>query len=124
MGNSQWKRGTKMSKKPKKRIRPRQNCWEFKECGRGPGGAHVAGKEACPAAEDTSLDGLNFGTNGGRICWAVAGTFCGEGEPIGEFAAMMLSCMDCDFFKKVLAEEGSANFELIIPRLKYRSQCR
>jgi hypothetical protein len=34
----------------------------------------------------------------------------------------LLFCMD--FFKKVLAEEGSANFVLIIPRQKYRPQCR
>ena len=48
----------------------------------------------------------------------------GEGAPIGEFAARMLSCMDCDFFKKVVAEEGSANFELMIPRMKYRPKVR
>ena len=112
------------TKRTRKRIKPRQNCWEFKKCGREPGGTDVADKGSCPAAEDHSMDGLNFGKNGGRICWAVAGTFCGEGAPLGEFAAKMLSCMDCDFFKKVLAEEGSANFELIIPRLKYQSQCR
>lgn len=111
-----------MSQERRRRIKPRQNCWEFKKCGREPGGANAASKKTCPAAEDASLNGLNFGKNGGRICWAVAGTFCGEEEPIGEFAAQMLSCMDCDFFKKVLAEEGSANFELIVPRLKYRSK--
>jgi hypothetical protein len=108
-----------MAQQRHRRIKPRQNCWEFKKCGREPGGVNAAERGICPASREATFDGLNFGKNGGRICWAIAGTFCAEGEPVGEFAAQLLSCMDCDFFKKVRAEEGSANFELLIPRQKY-----
>ena len=111
-----------MTQPRRNRIKPRQNCWEFKKCGREPGGVKAAERGVCPASLDTNLDGLNFGKNGGRICWAVAGTFCGEVEPEGDFARQLLSCMDCDFFKKVQAEEGTANFELLIPRQKYLSK--
>lgn len=108
-----------MAQKRNRRIKPRQNCWEYKKCGREPGGINTAEQGVCPASTETKLDGLNFGKNGGRICWAIAGTFCPEGEPVGEFAAQLLSCIDCDFFKKVKDEEGTANFELLIPRQKY-----
>ncbi len=108
-----------MAQQRQRRIKPRQNCWEYKRCGREPGGENAAERGVCPASQETALDGLNFGKNGGRICWAIAGTFCGDSEPVGEFAAQLLSCMDCDFFKKVQAEEGTANFELLIPRHKY-----
>ena len=108
-----------MAQQRPRRIKPRLNCWEYKECGREPEGVNTAERGVCPASKEARLDGLNFGKNGGRICWAIAGTFCDEGEPVGEFAAKLLSCMDCDFFRKVKAEEGSANFELLIPRQKY-----
>jgi hypothetical protein len=36
----------------------------------------------------------------------VAGTFCG-GKVQGFFAQKYKTCKDCDFYKKVLAEEGS-----------------
>ena len=108
-----------MAQRRQRRIKPRQNCWEFKKCGREPGGINAAEQGVCPATQSIALDSLNFGKNGGRICWAIAGTFCDEIEPVGQFAAQLLSCMDCDFFKKVQTEEGSANFELLIPRQKY-----
>jgi len=85
------------------------NCWEHSRCGREPGGDKVAERGECPAATDTSFDGINSGVAGGRICWAVAGTFCG-GRVQGSFAEKRNSCMDCDFFKQVRTEEGSANF--------------
>ena len=84
------------------------NCWEYKKCGREQGGAKAAELGVCPAASDTSYDGLNQGTNAGRICWAVAGTFCG-GKVQGTFAEKRRSCIDCDFFKRVQAEEETAN---------------
>ena len=83
----------------------KKNCWEFKNCGRQPGGAKTAELGVCPASTEASLDNLNGGRNGGRICWAVAGTFCG-GKVQGEFAQKSLSCMNCDFFKMVKTEEG------------------
>ncbi len=46
-------------------------------CGREQGGENSAEYGLCPAAADPSFDGINSGKCGGRICWAVAGTFCG-----------------------------------------------
>ncbi len=98
----------------------RLNCWEFKKCGREPGGERVGELGVCPAALDTSADGLNGGKNAGRICWAIAGTFCG-GVVQGSFAQKEVTCMSCDFFKKVKEEEGTANFKLLKPGQTYKS---
>ena len=83
----------------------KQNCWELEKCGREPGGANVLELGVCPAAIDVSYDGLNGGRNAGRICWAITGTFC-NGEVQGTFAQKRLSCLSCDFFKKIKEEEG------------------
>jgi two-component system NtrC family sensor kinase len=59
-------------------------CWEYMKCGRD--------KDAtakCPAH-----------SNFGRICWAVAGTFC-EGKVQGTFAQKYENCMKCDFYQMV-----------------------
>lgn len=88
------------------------NCWEFKHCGRQPGGANVDKLGPCPAVTDASFEGYNGGHHGGRICWAVAGTFCG-GRVQGSFAQKRLSCMDCEFYTLVESEEGNANFRLL-----------
>jgi two-component system NtrC family sensor kinase len=59
-------------------------CWEYMKCGRD--------KDAttkCPAYP-------NFG----RICWAVAGTFC-QGKVQGTFAQKYEDCRKCDFFQMV-----------------------
>ncbi len=64
-------------------------CWEYMKCGRD--------KDAslkCPAYP-------NFG----RVCWAVAGTFC-EGKVQGTFAQKYESCRKCEFYKKARDEEG------------------
>lgn len=79
------------------------NCWEFKKCGREPGGARVGELGVCLAAEATSLDGIHGGKNGGRACWAVCGTLCG-GEVQGTFADKIGSCKVCDFYKLVWNE--------------------
>ncbi len=86
----------------------RQNCWEYMKCGRQPGGDNAADLGVCPAADDSSYDGINCGKNAGRFCWAVAGTFCG-GNVQGTFADKRESCLSCGFFNKVRAEEGTAN---------------
>jgi len=86
------------------------NCWEFKKCGREPGGIRSYELGICPAALDTSFDGTNRGKNAGRFCWAVAGTFCG-GAAQGTFAEKRESCLSCDFFNKVRHEEGSADLQ-------------
>jgi CRP-like cAMP-binding protein len=87
-------------------AKERINCWEYMKCGRGPGGSKVAELGICPAATDTSYDGINFGKSAGRFCWAVAGTLC-DGQVQGTFAEKRISCISCDFFKLVQQEEGA-----------------
>ena len=97
----------------------KQNCWEFKKCGREQGGVKAAELGGCPATTDTSSDGLNGGRNGGRICWAVTGTFCG-GKVQGTFAQKQLTCLSCDFHKKVQEEESADSFLLMKPGQAYK----
>lgn len=89
------------------------NCWEFKKCGREPGGTNIKNLGICPASTEQKARGLNGGKNGGRICWAIAGTFC-EGEVQGTFALKKPYCVTCDFYKKVSEEEGE-DFRLLKP---------
>ncbi len=90
-----------------------QNCWDFKQCGREAGGTAAESLGICPAFSDKSASGLNRGPNGGRICWAVSGTFCG-GAVQGTFAEKELSCMSCDFFSQVKGQEAKG-FLLLKP---------
>ncbi len=83
----------------------KQNCWEFKKCGREPGGAKAEELGVCPAAVDDKCDGVHHGKNGGRACWVLAGTLCG-GKVQGVFATKMHNCMQCEFYDVVKAEEG------------------
>ncbi len=92
----------------KKPLQKRLNCWEVLLCGREPGGKNAAKDGVCPAAADQSFDGINAGKCGGRICWAVAGTFCG-GCVQGTFAEKRFSCLQCDFYQMVQEEEGMAD---------------
>ena len=94
------------------------DCWEVKLCGREYGGAKVSELGVCPAASDTTAHGLNGGRNGGRVCWAVSGTFCG-GTVQGSFAQKEISCMNCEFFKQVKDEESSLEFVLMKPGQEY-----
>lgn len=94
------------------------NCWEFMNCGREPGGKNVSSLGVCPAAEDVSADGLNGGRNGGRLCWAIAGTLC-DGKIQGTFAEKRLLCFACDFFRHVKEEEGIGKFQILKPGQSY-----
>ena len=82
-----------------------QNCWEFKKCGREPGGAKVAEFGVCAAATEPRTNGMNSGKNGGRACWAITGTLCG-GKVQGTFATKLANCLNCEFYQLVGAEEG------------------
>jgi serine/threonine protein phosphatase PrpC len=86
----------------------KQNCWEYMKCGRQPGGKNADKIGICPASVDATFNGFNRGINAGRICWLVAGTFCG-GKPQGTFAEKYVSCRQCKFYRKVHAEEGTTN---------------
>lgn len=83
----------------------KNNCWDFVGCKRESGGEREAESGLCRASLDTSADGINHGKNGGRICWAISGTFSG-GRIKGSFAKKLLSCRSCKFFKSVKNEEG------------------
>jgi len=84
------------------------NCWQVMLCGREPGGKNAAAHGVCPAAADRSWNGINSGVCGGRICWAVSGTFC-DGCVQGSYVEKRPSCLDCDFYQMVQDEEGMAN---------------
>lgn len=84
----------------------KQNCWEFKQCGRQPGGAKVAELGVCPATQEKRLEGVNSGRGGGRCCWALTGTLCG-GKVQGSYAMKLGNCLKCEFFLQVRQEEGA-----------------
>ena len=84
------------------------NCWEYMRCGRERGGAAAEELGVCPAAVDATFDGINSGVCAGRFCWAVGGTLCG-GVRQGTFARKRDSCVECHFYQRVQAEEGTAN---------------
>ena len=98
----------------------KSNCWEMKKCGRQLGGEKTGDLGICPAASDSTVDGVNNGNNGGRICWAIAGTFCG-GKVQGDFAQKSVSCMSCEVFKNIKSEEGLENFVLLKPGQVYQN---
>ncbi len=84
--------------------RQKMNCWEFKKCGRQPGGNKVAELGVCPATLYTELDGAHGGRNAGRACWAIAGSLCG-GKIQGTYAQKLHNCWRCEFMNRVKQEE-------------------
>jgi hypothetical protein len=80
------------------------NCWEFKKCGREPGGAREATLGTCSAATQQLANGIHGGQNGGRACWVIAGTLCG-GKVQGSFAEKVDACQSCDFYQFVQRQE-------------------
>jgi len=81
------------------------NCWEFFDCGREPNGNKARELGVCPAATHAELDGVNDGINGGRSCWAIAGTLC-DGEVQGSYAQKIGNCLKCDFHSFVHSQQG------------------
>jgi len=92
------------------------NCWEYKKCGREPGGSKARELGICSAATESILDGVHGGSSAGRTCWVVAGTLCG-GEVQGSFAKKFNECEKCEFYEKVRNEEWP-NFEYSSTLLK------
>ena len=82
----------------------KQNCWEYKKCGREPEGANVHELGVCPTSAATKLNGIHGGKNGGRVCWAVAGSMC-DGEVQGTYKQKYEDCIICDFYHSVRHEE-------------------
>lgn len=87
------------------------NCWEFKHCGREAGGIRSAESGICPASTCTKADRINYGRNGGRICWAITGTLC-RGKPERDQNGKWAGCIGCDFYRLVQSEEGGACVQL------------
>lgn len=81
------------------------NCWEFKACGREPGGPAESSRGACPAATDSRGEGIHDGIKSGRVCWLVAGGLCDEFSQ-GSFSAKPGGCLRCDFYQHVVNTEG------------------
>jgi hypothetical protein len=77
-----------------------ENCWEFKHCGREPGGPMADESGICPVITAAYADGMNRGINGGRICWVIMGR-CVRDEG---------RCIDCDLFNLLEQEEVESNF--------------
>lgn len=96
----------------------KNNCWEFYKCSRGKGGSKVSELGVCRVVLEERLDKVNGGRNGGRACWSISGTFC-NGEIQGEIASKLKNCFDCEFYKKVLIEEGQnfIPFQEIVKKL-------
>lgn len=91
----------------------KQNCWDVKQCERGPGGAKVHEGGICAAAAEQRADGIHGGKNGGRCCWVIAGTLC-KGPTVQQGSYMQKFCSDCqncDFYSKVKKEE-EPNFKV------------
>ncbi len=110
-----------MMKNNKKDSLRGKNCWEVKQCGCEPGGVNVRDGRPCPAAVDTRFNAINDGKNGGRICWAVPGTFCYDGKK-RSFAEKLTFCVMCDFYRRVKLEEQHG-FQLdpgVKPKLKQK----
>lgn len=80
------------------------NCWEYKKCGREPGGCKSEELGICPAATEKKLDNVNFGKNGGRACWGLTGTGC-NGKTNVVLALHLAECSKCDFYQHVYEEE-------------------
>jgi len=78
------------------------NCWQFKNCNRI---FNKSTESVCPVMLAVEHDGKNGGTNGGRICWQVAGSFCG-GKMQGAFVQKLDTCLKCDFARYVFDKEG------------------
>jgi hypothetical protein len=78
-----------------------KNCWEFKNCGREPGGIHINERGVCPAATNTGFHAVNRGKAGGRFCWNIDGTLCNPTS-----GAKPALCTDCAFFLAVQQQEG------------------
>jgi len=82
------------------------NCWEFKECGREPGGCQAEASGVCRTTTAKGLNGIHDGQNAGRCCWALAiKGFCAANceAPLGE---RLKICVACPFHKRVRREEG------------------
>ncbi len=81
----------------------RLNCWEYRMCGREPGGLMIATLGPCPVPLSMKHDGLNSGKAAGRACWLVAQTSC---VPHRGGSQTCCECHECEFYRRVMSEEA------------------
>lgn len=93
-------------------IKNNINCWEYKKCGREPGGKKSDSNGVCPAATQEKYHNINNGKNGGRFCWFVEETQCNE-EVQQSFFEKFEHCLKCEFYLLVQKQE---NRHLVIVR--------
>lgn len=93
------------------------NCWNWKNCGRYPGGPKANELGVCPAAVNTKADGFLGGRNAGRACIYVAGTLCG-GSRQGSFKDKEKHCMECDYYKALKRE-----FHIVLGSAQFKDYC-
>lgn len=80
----------------------RLNCWEYRMCGREPGGLMIEVLGPCPVPVALKLDGVNAGQAAGRACWLVAGSTCAPHRSDGQSG---YGCHRCEFYHRVIHEE-------------------
>ncbi|MCK8058513.1 MULTISPECIES: two-CW domain-containing protein [unclassified Fusibacter] len=84
-----------------------KNCWEYCKCGREPGGINKDALGVCPATTDELADGYLGGTNGGRACVYITGTYC-SGEIQEDYKRKVKNCKMCDFYHSLRHEHDIA----------------
>jgi len=94
----------------------KQNCWEFKKCGRQPGGPKAHDLGVCPVTTNPELNGVHGGKYAGRACWALAGSLCG-GKVQGTYAQKLNNCWRCEFMIAVKKDEEPAPLGFSATRL-------
>ena len=87
----------------------RMNCWEFKQCGREPGGRNVEKYGRCSVPVSVEHNGMNNGKNGGRSCWILREAAC---EKIMRACRVdeIKECRQCRFHIHVKKSECSGRF--------------
>ncbi len=81
------------------------NCWNWKNCGRYPGGEKAKELGVCPATTIKESDGYLGGRAGGRACIYLTGTLCG-GKVQGSYASKQANCLKCDYYQALKKEYG------------------
>ncbi len=76
------------------------NCWQFRNCGREPGGLLAAEWGECPVPTAFKHDGINDGIAAGRACWMVADSCCRKKR-----AGHGKGCHACEFYRRVVFEQ-------------------
>jgi hypothetical protein len=86
----------------------KKNCWEYKKCGREAGGEKENEFGVCPAYNETRLNKINWGKNGGRACWGIPKTLCNRIE-YKVLALHLAECSKCNFYQ-IVEEEEEGNY--------------